>query len=273
MLVVIYAFIAVQLLRSIYAEQLIQEELNKANKELGSLLEAKNDFIHAASHQLRTPLSAINGILSMVHEGEYGGEPKQEQKEAISNVITAVERLTGIVNDLLRAAQLEQGVIGAMEPGQVEPLVEQAVQTFFTNYKSKNIELIYQPPKTPLVPLMMHSSFLAQVFLNLIDNAQRYTPNGGRVHLSLTQQDQTILFTIQDTGQGLDAAAKAKLFSKFFRSVRAKTVQPNGTGLGLYIVKQIVEEHGGTITVESAGEDKGTTFTVSLPCKASTKAS
>jgi len=257
-ILLIFLFIASQLIRSVYAEV-------KAKDALQRLLEVKTDFIQAASHQLRTPLTAIRGVLTMQYEGDYDDISDADRKILQYKLLQSVDRLTNIVNDLLRSAELENGLTGEFKSGQVEPLVQQAIDTLEPNFKKKQIQFNYKLPTTPLPRFSMRASYLQQVFLNLLDNAERYTPEGGKVTAKLYQEDQTIIFTVTDSGIGISAEDRKTIFTKFGRSESAKAAQPIGTGLGLYIVKQIVEQHGGTIAVDSAGEGQGSTFTVRLP--------
>ena len=110
----------------------------------------------------------------------------------------------------------------------------------------------------------MQTEYLRQIFLNLIDNAERYTPQGG-VTLKLYQKGEKIIFETVDTGIGITAEDRKKLFEKFGRGKEAVSVQPNGSGLGLYIIKRITEEHKGTVQVKSAGRNKGSNFIITLP--------
>ncbi|EKD78783.1 MAG: multi-sensor signal transduction histidine kinase [uncultured bacterium] len=257
-MLLIFLYIGHRLLQSVYAEI-------KAKEALKKLLDAKTDFIHAASHQLRTPLSGIRGMLTMLFEGDYDTAGPGEKEKAQHHVLLATERLVGTVNDLLYAAEVEQGMVSTMEPGQVEPLVQQSIETLRANFIKKGLILHCQLPTLPLPPILMRANFLQQVFLNLIDNAERYTPVPGEVTVELSTEHDSIIFQVRDTGIGLTPADEEKLFTRFGRSTMAKNIQPNGSGLGLYIVKRIVEEHGGTITAHSLGRNQGTTFRVTLP--------
>lgn len=258
LILITFLYLAHRLVSSVYEEV-------KAKDALQRLLEVKTDFISAASHQLRTPLTAIRGVLTMEYEGDYDTISDVERKALQGKLLQSVDRLTNIVNDLLRSAELENGLTGEFKSGQVEPLVQQSIDTLEPNFKKKQIQFNYQLPITPLPRVSMRSGFLQQVFLNLLDNAERYTPTGGQVTAKLFQQDQSVIFSVTDSGIGISPEDQKKIFMKFSRSEAAKAVQPVGTGLGLYIVKQIVEQHGGTITADSSGPGKGTTFTVVLP--------
>ncbi|EKD76485.1 MAG: hypothetical protein ACD_43C00094G0003 [uncultured bacterium] len=271
-ILLVFIFIAQQMLKSVYeairakeALRIVNEELQQVNAELQELLNIKTDFIHAASHQLRTPLTAIRGLLTMDYEGDYDNATPEERKSLQRNVLTAVERLGMVVNDLLRAAELEQGLTGETVLGDVTKLVEQSIETLRPNFIKKGVKLDYEKPTIPLPQILMHENYLQQVFLNLLDNAERYSPTAGTVVAKLKLENNVITFCVQDDGIGFTKEDEKKMFTKFGRTAAAKSAQPNGSGLGLFIVKRIVEEHGGTITAQSQGSNKGALFTVKLP--------
>jgi signal transduction histidine kinase len=271
-IIVIYIYLARQMLNSVYEEirakealRAVNDQLQTVNEELQELINIKTDFIHAASHQLRTPLTAIRGLLTMEYEGDYDDAPLEERRRLQRNVLTSVERLTNIVNDLLRAAELEHGMTGEAARGDIAPLVERAIETLRPNYTKKSIHLDYQPPAQPLPRMMIRENYLEQVFMNLLDNAERYSPSGSSVTVRLVQENNAVIFSVTDRGLGFTEADKIKLFTKFGRADKAKAMQPNGSGLGLYIVKRIIEEHCGTVTAHSAGLNQGATFMVTLP--------
>lgn len=259
-ILLVYGFISWQLLKSVY------EEI-RAKTALQELLQMKTDFLHMASHQLRTPLTAIRGMLLMLADGDYDHEPVEKQKQVQKNVLTSVERLNDVVNDLLQSAELENGMAGELKPGTVVPLVEQCIQTLQPNFSHKQVKLLYQPPTQALPDIAMRADYLQQVFMNLIDNAEHYTPSGGQVEVKLYQQDNQLIFETHDTGIGIEPTELEKIFDRFYRTDHAKSLRPHGTGLGLFIVQQIVEQHGGSIIVQSDGKDKGARFTVQLPVK------
>ncbi|MBI4406948.1 MAG: HAMP domain-containing histidine kinase [Candidatus Kerfeldbacteria bacterium] len=254
----VYGFISWQLVKSVY------EEI-RAKTALQELLQMKTDFLHMASHQLRTPLTAIRGMLTMLYEGDYDRDPIEKQKAVQKNVLVSVERLNNVVNDLLQSAELEKGMTGELKPGKIEPLVEQCIQTLQPNFNDKSVQLLYRSPSQGLPDIMMRADYLQQVFLNLIDNAEHYTPAGGQVEVKLYQQNQEVIFETHDTGIGIEPAELAKIFDRFYRTDHAKSMRPHGTGLGLFIVQQIITQHGGSIAAHSDGKNKGAIFTVRLP--------
>ena len=267
-----FVFIAQQMLKSVYealrakeALRAVNDELQQVNAELQELLDIKTDFIHAASHQLRTPLTAIRGLVNMQYDGDYDDATPDERKHLQRNLLISVERLSTIVNDLLRAAELEHGLTGEPVVGDVTKLVEQSLETLRPNFDKKNIQLRYHGPVAPLPPMPMRENYLQQVFLNLLDNAERYSLEGSTVEVSLQQHGSQVVFSVHDQGIGFTPEQVKKLFTKFGRTDEAKAFQPNGSGLGLYIVKRIIEEHNGTIVAKSQGINHGAEFIVTLP--------
>lgn len=260
-ILLVYALIGWLLLSSVYREI-------RAKESLQYLLEQKTDFINMASHQLRTPLTAIRGLLEMLVAGDYDNDPPQKRKQVLKNVLISAQRLSNVVNDMLEAAELEKGVSTEIEKGDIALLVKQSIETLKSSYQQKDIKIKYSTPKEKLPLVRMRTRYLQQAFLNLIDNAQRYTPEGGNVQIHLSCDENRIQFKIQDSGIGIATDDIPKLFHKFYRTENAQLTQPTGTGLGLYIVKQIIEEHGGNISVSSKGVNKGTNFSVTLPIEA-----
>ncbi|HLD81867.1 MAG TPA: HAMP domain-containing sensor histidine kinase [Patescibacteria group bacterium] len=242
--------------------------LKQVNKDLNDLLQMKSEFLQIASHQLRTPLTAIRGLLSLQFEGSFDHLPNDELQKIRHNMLVSSERLNNIVNDLLKATELEGGIVGEFITGDVELLVKQSIETLSPNYEKKKLQLTFIPPAEKLPLMEMKEGFLQQVFLNLIDNAERYTPSGS-VEIKLYQKNNFIVFEIKDSGIGVAPEDKQKLFEKFGRGSKAKEIQPNGSGLGLFIIKRIVEEHKGKIEMNSEGRDKGTTFKITLPVRQS----
>lgn len=244
-------------------------ELKEANVKLKELDKQKTEFLDIASHQLRTPLSALIGLLSMQYDGDFDSLSKDEKREQQKNMLVSAERLKDIVRDFMDAMEVEVGLKLKLEPTDAAKLVEEAINTLRPNYEKKKLYLKYTPPKS-LPIINSDPAFLSQIFINLIDNACQYTETGG-AEIDLLREKNDIVFKIKDTGIGVMPAEKEQLFGKFARAKRAMLVRPDGSGLGLFIVKKIVEAHGGAVELASAGENKGTTFSVYLPINANQK--
>jgi signal transduction histidine kinase len=237
-------------------------ELERANRNLERLNQAKDEFISIASHQLRTPLSIIKGYLSMVLEGDYG-----QVRKSLANILERVylsnERLIRLVNDLLNISRIESGRLEyRKEVANLEEIINELIEEFKIKAKEKNLYLNVECSKDlPLVNVDIAK--IKEVISNLLDNAIKYTERGG-ISVFCTQSDGYIKFVVQDTGAGINDEEKGKIFEKFSQGAYGRAAG-GGLGIGLYICKKFVEGHGGKIWVESEGLGKGSKFIFSLP--------
>ena len=257
--------------------QLMSNKLAQANDKLRALDNAKSEFISIASHQLRTPLTAIKGFVSLLLEGSYGKLDAKPQ-EAMNKVYISNERLIHLVEDLLNVSRMESGRMEfKFAPTRMEDLCQEIVETFVLNAKDKNLYLHYTKPATPLPELAIDAGKVKEVVSNIIDNALKYTPKGGvtlRVELTKNQElttdnKEVIRVIVSDTGIGIPTTELPYLFAKFSRGKDVGRLNVSGTGLGLYVGKAIVEANGGRIWAESDGEGKGSRFIIELPIKQS----
>src|SRR3989338_3334997 len=240
-------------------------QLSSANKHLKELMDIKTEFLHIASHQLRTPLTSLRGLLEMQAKGEFDKLPTEERRELQQNMFSGATQLNSIVNDLLDAMELEGGSLNfKIESVQVETIIDEAVNTLKLSYDKKGLSLVFNTPDQPLPKVEADPAYLRQVFLNIIDNAEKYTEKGG-VTVKATLMGNEIEVAITDTGMGVDPVEIPKLFGKFVRGQRSERMFTDGSGLGLFIIKKIVEEHNGRVMLESEGVGKGTTVRVTLP--------
>ena len=245
--------------------------LRQANNKLKDLDKAKDEFISMASHQLRTPLTTIKGYLSMMLEGD-AGEISETQKQFVGYAFEGADRMVNLIADLLNVSRLSAGrfMIEA-KPSDLGKIVEDEVRQLQSHAAAKKLKLIYNAPKQALPIISLDDGKTRQVIMNFIDNAIYYTKEG-KITVTASRVDKAIRVTVQDTGIGVPPAAQKKLFSKFFRAENAQTVRPDGTGLGLYLAKRVIEDQGGTIIFESA-EGKGSTFGFELPLSPATPTS
>ena len=239
-----------------------RHNLARQNQRLLELDRLKDEFIALVSHELRTPLTSIRGYLELLLEGE-AGELNDEQRRFLGVVERNAHRLLHLVGDLLFLAQLEAGrlnlELGATDLG---ALASEAVEAARPLAEEKNITLTLATGPTPL--LAGDHARLGQLFDNLLSNALKFTPSGGRVDVRVRSTKDGAVIEVRDTGLGIPAEEQKHLFERFFRSSIAAEQAIPGTGLGLAITKAIVDAHGGRIVVASdAG--KGTTFKVMLP--------
>lgn len=242
------------------------KELKKAFEELKVLDKAKSEFISMASHQLRTPLSAIKGYISMLLEGSYGQLP-EKAKEKLKNVFQSNERLIKIVNDLLNISKIELGRMELERQAvQLEELIQSSCEELKLEAEKRNLKLSFEKPKKPLPKINIDSLKIRQVILNLIDNAIRYT-HQGEIKIEAKRKSSSILISIKDTGEGLTPEEGKRIFEGFTRGSAGINFFIEGAGLGLYVAKKFLELHDGKIWAESKGKGKGSTFYVELPIK------
>jgi len=239
--------------------------LRVANRHLKELDHAKDEFISMASHQLRTPLTTIKGYLSMMLEGD-AGKLNKAQTEFVDYAFGSSERMVNLISDLLNVSRLSAGrFLIQTKPTDMVQMISEEVHQLQTHASAKHIKLIFEPPPEPLPPAEIDDNKTRQVVMNFIDNAIYYT-QVGEVRVVLEQHADKVRLEVRDTGIGVPENARKKLFSKFYRADNAQTIRPDGTGLGLYLAKRVVEDQGGTIIFSSV-EGKGSTFGFELPLK------
>jgi signal transduction histidine kinase len=240
-------------------------DLKEANVHLKQLDEAKSEFLSIASHQLRTPLTGIKGYLSMILEGDYGKMDKKQEK-IIQDVFNASDRMSRLINVFLNVSRIESGRLKLdYTDVNLGNLINECIKDLHSTAQEKGLELNFKYQKNEIPLVSVDSDKMKDVVLNLIDNAIKYT-HKGRIDIKLLKEgEDKILVQIKDTGIGLDQAGIEKLFSKFSRGDGISKINTGGSGLGLYIVKRIIEEHGGKAWVESDGVGKGSTFQFTLP--------
>ncbi len=226
----------------------------------------KSEFVSIAAHQLRTPLSAIKWTIRLLLDGDAGPLNK-EQDNFLKKGYEINERMIKLVNDLLNAARIEEGKFGYdFKDMDLEVFLESLVDNYQGAAKSKSLNLIFNKKAKDLPRVYADSEKLSLAFSNLVDNALKYTPAGGSVTIELGSHGNYALISLSDTGVGIPPAEQQRVFSKFFRASNVIRLETEGTGLGLFIVKNIIKRHGGDINFSSK-EGKGSSFTVALPLK------
>jgi len=215
------------------------------------------------SHELRTPLTSIKGFVELLLDGA-AGELSTQQRDFLNIILHNAEREVTVVNDLLDLSRLDAGKVDLrLAPLQVASLLRQVVRSLTPALGAKD-QLLELQLADELPPLRADPVRLSQVFTNLISNAHKYTPAGGRITVVAESNGATLRVSVADTGIGMTPEEQAFLFTKFFRARNRVTSSVDGTGLGLAITRALVEQHGGSITVVSA-PGQGSTFTVELP--------
>jgi signal transduction histidine kinase len=240
------------------------KDLQIANKRLKQLDQSKSEFLSIAAHQLRTPLTGIKGYVSMFLEGDFG-ELTPEQKKQLESIFRSSDRLTRLVGVFLNVSRIETGRLDIdKSKTQIEKILDEVVMDLKGPAKEKNIEITVQKPDEHLPEIFADRDKMHDVMMNLVDNAIKYTPKGW-VNVRLSRSKSLISFEVRDNGIGIDPNEIDKLFQKFSRAEAVSRVHTDGSGLGLFVARKIVEAHGGRIWAESEGEGKGSSFTFTLP--------
>jgi signal transduction histidine kinase len=223
----------------------------------------KSEFISIAAHQLRTPLSAIKWVIKMVLDGDVG-KLTEEQKKFLFKGYQSNERIIQLVNDMLNVSRIEEGRFGySFSKDNIGEALDIVVDSLEGKIKERDINLeVTKPKKVPDV--YMDRQKMTLVLQNLTENAVKYTPEHGKIQIKLEVGKEFLTVKVKDNGVGIPDKDQEKLFSKFFRADNVMRMQTEGSGLGLFIVKNIVKKHGGEISCESE-EGIGTEFTVTLP--------
>jgi len=224
----------------------------------------KTEFVSLAAHQLRTPLSAIKWTLRMVLDGDVG-EITNEQKELLQKTYISNERMISLINDLLNVTRIEEGRY-VLKPILInlETVIESMLKSYKEEAKRKNVEVELIKPDISLPAILVDVEKITLAIQNLLDNALHYTPAGGKIIILLNYNNGKIEFAISDTGIGIPKDQQERVFTKFFRASNAMKTDTEGSGLGLFIVKNIIEAHGGKVWFESE-EGRGSTFYFNLP--------
>ncbi len=273
-LLAITLVVGIFLIRSVIKEvtlrekiQLLATDLEKANVRLIELDRQKSEFVSFATHQLRAPLTAMKGYASLILEGDMG-TITNETKEAVGRIFESTNTLASIVDDYLNVTRIELGTMKyAFETIDLKTLIEDVIAELKPNIdKATNVKFIFGAENSGTdYRITADRDKLKQVIANLIDNSLKYTPKGSiGVSLSYNRAKHKFEFIIKDTGIGIAPETLPHLFAKFSRAGNANKTNIKGTGLGLFVAKEMVTAHHGTIRAESMGEGRGSTFIVEL---------
>ncbi len=238
-----------------------------AAREAG-LHKAKSEYISLLAHQLRTPLTGTKWNIKTLLDGDWG-KLNERQKKFLARSYETNEQMIKLVNDLLNVTRIEEGRYD-FNPKKTDvlALVARVTDSFRDEARQAGIKLVLEKPRTkarmPMMPI--DSEKIEMAIGNLIDNAIRYNKPNGSVRISIAREVHVVKIKISDTGVGIPSRQRAQLFSRFFRGDNVVKMQVQGFGLGLFIVRNIVERHGGTVEVESK-ENEGAAFTITLPLR------
>ena len=243
--------------------QRTNDELNEANARLREVAGLREEFLALTTHDLRSPLTVISGVISFFSSGRLGALTPEQQK-----MVEMMERNTAslieLVNDLLDASKLESGALTLeLAPTDLRALLDELADSMRPLAQEKGIALAAAvPAELPRVPADRQK--LRRAVVNLLSNALKFTPRGGRVELGAGREDGAVRVWVADTGVGIPPEDVERLFEKYEQGRNRAPRREKGTGLGLYITRQLVELHGGEISVTSE-VGKGSTFSFTLP--------
>lgn len=239
------------------------KQLSLALSDVQAISRNKSEFISAVSHELRTPLTSIKGYAALLSAGTIGEIPSKV-KERLDKINKQSDNLVSLINDLLDISRIESGKTEMkLTPHPMAPIVENVHDLLTPQMKDKNIRFINKVPvNCPNVPVDLNQ--IERVFINLINNAIKFTHNGGTITINAMVEPDKVTFTIADTGIGISDENIKQLFNEFYRIENEINQNVKGTGLGLALCKKIIEAHGGRIWVESK-INHGSTFHFTLP--------
>jgi signal transduction histidine kinase len=244
---------------------LIVNELQRTNNKLKELDKIKDDFISIASHQLRTPLTAINGYVSMLMEG-MGGKLSDDQKELLSRALSSSKFMSVMISDLLNISRIQSGKFFIdSQPDNLANVAESSVKELTRSAESAGVIINYTKP-ADFPGSSFDVSKTTNVVMNFIDNAIHYARKNGQIKVEVNHGENYVEIEVIDDGIGVPPSEQKNLFTKFFRANNAKKVSPDGTGIGLYLAREVVAAQKGTLIFASE-EGKGSTFGFRLPLK------
>lgn len=259
LLLIIVIVIIVKLRKKIFLLNIEKLRLDEIHKEFRETERMKTEFMTTVAHQLRTPLTRIKWAFQSIISGDTG-KITDKQKEVIEIGAEANDKMVDVVNTLLDAQKTEGSYFGyKFERVPIENIITRTINSFNFVAKQKKINLGFYAPEEKIPDVTADIDKISLVLGNLLDNAISYTPAGGEVKVILENFGNSARVSVKDSGIGIPKNDLYKLFTRFFRAKNAVSVRTEGSGLGLYVAKNIIDAHGGKIWVESQ-EGKGTTF-------------
>lgn len=246
--------------------QKMSVELDKANSKLRMANNSKTEFISIASHQIRTPMTAIKGYTSMALEGSYG-KIEEELKKVLQKIFLSSDRVVTLVGDMLSVSKMESGRMEfKLKECDLQTICQEIFGIFEMHAQNAGLSLKFEASAGVLPMVLIDGIKMREVISNLIDNAIKYCPQGGII-LKVERRGDLERVIVSDTGIGIPAEELPRLFEKFSRGKDKKRLTSAGSGIGLFVGKSIVEANGGKIWAESDGKNKGSRFIIELPIK------
>lgn len=230
---------------------------------------AKSTFVSLASHQLRTPLTAIRWTLETL-QMEARDNLNKTQNEFLDNALYSTKQLVGLVRELLNISRIDTGRMSVNpEPTSLQALTREVLREVEQERAQKSIRIITKLPRT-IPQVRVDPILIRQVILNFLTNALKYTPSGSTVRLTCVKEQHHVRFSVADSGIGIPVAEQGHIFERFYRASNARSHKENGSGLGLYLAKMLIQMSGGTIGFTTT-EGQGSTFWFTLPLRGSKK--
>ncbi len=250
-------------------EQKLSEHIGFANQKILESQQSRDERLLLVSHQLKTPLTAVTGYASMLLEEDYG-RLNAAQIEAVTAMAESGKRAHSLVVDLLDAATLESSTENELhrELVHIRKLVGSILEELKSNAEQKQLYLYFDQAHQTAPLVRGDQQKLRQALLNVVDNAIAYTAEGG-VTVRMVSDAKGVRLSVHDTGAGIEPGDQLHVFDKFFRAEGAAEHNTYGNGLGMFISRKIIEQHGGSIWIESEGQSKGSTFHIWLPLEKS----